>query len=172
MERDPLARSVLTGESSLTPRDSPAVFSSAAASLPTSERARRTPKMSRFRGSSSQQRPGAARPVSLFVDGPATSSGDGGGGLVRSSSLRRIPESETALTSPKSGGGAADLSPQLETALGKLSASRFRGWGGGGYFGIVRGASKIKLKNVNKKRMATARRLIFFLNFSRHQLLI
>jgi hypothetical protein len=26
----------------------------------------------------------------------------------------------------------------------------------------VRGASKIKLKNVNKKRMATARRLIFF----------
>jgi hypothetical protein len=27
--------------------------------------------------------------------------------------------------------------------------------------GYVRGASKIKLKNVNKKRMATARRLIF-----------
>jgi hypothetical protein len=27
--------------------------------------------------------------------------------------------------------------------------------------GIVRGASKIKLKNVNKKRMAAARRLIF-----------
>ncbi len=27
---------------------------------------------------------------------------------------------------------------------------------------IVRGASKIKLKNVNKKRMATARRLFFF----------
>jgi hypothetical protein len=26
---------------------------------------------------------------------------------------------------------------------------------------IIRGASKIKLKNVNKKRMATARRLIF-----------
>ncbi len=26
----------------------------------------------------------------------------------------------------------------------------------------VRGASKIKLKNVNKKRMSTARRLIFF----------
>jgi hypothetical protein len=26
----------------------------------------------------------------------------------------------------------------------------------------VRGASKIKVKNVNKKRMATARRLIFF----------
>jgi hypothetical protein len=26
----------------------------------------------------------------------------------------------------------------------------------------LRGASKIKLKNVNKKRMATARRLIFF----------
>jgi hypothetical protein len=33
------------------------------------------------------------------------------------------------------------------------------------------GASKIKLKNVNKKRMATARRLIFW-NFSRHPLLI
>ncbi len=27
---------------------------------------------------------------------------------------------------------------------------------------VVRGASKIKLKNVNKKRMATAKRLIFF----------
>jgi hypothetical protein len=37
--------------------------------------------------------------------------------------------------------------------------------------GEVRGASKIKLKNVNKKRMATARRLIFW-NFSRHPLLI
>jgi hypothetical protein len=36
----------------------------------------------------------------------------------------------------------------------------------------LRGASKIKLKNVNKKRMATARRLIFFWNFSRHPLLI
>ncbi len=35
----------------------------------------------------------------------------------------------------------------------------------------VRGASKIKLKNVNKKRMATARRLIF-LELSRHPLLI
>jgi hypothetical protein len=30
------------------------------------------------------------------------------------------------------------------------------------YFLEVRGASKIKVKNVNKKRMATARRLIFF----------
>ena len=29
------------------------------------------------------------------------------------------------------------------------------------YLEYVRGASKIKLKNVNKKRMATARRLIF-----------
>jgi hypothetical protein len=38
--------------------------------------------------------------------------------------------------------------------------------------GTVRGASKIKLKNVNEKRMATARRLIFFWNFSRHPLLI
>jgi hypothetical protein len=36
---------------------------------------------------------------------------------------------------------------------------------------LLRGASKIKLKNVNKKRMATARRIIFF-NFSRHPLLI
>ncbi len=35
----------------------------------------------------------------------------------------------------------------------------------------ARGSSKIKLKNVNKKRMATARRLIFW-NFSRHPLLI
>ncbi len=31
-----------------------------------------------------------------------------------------------------------------------------------GFCTFVRGASKIKLKNVNKKRMATARRLIFF----------
>jgi hypothetical protein len=131
MERDPLARSILTGESSsLTPRDSPAVFST---TLPTSERARRTPKMSRFRGSSSQQRPGgAARPVSLFVDGPATSSGGSGSGLVRSSSLRRIPESETASTSPP-----ADLSPQLETALGKLSASSIRGLEVEGYIVMV-----------------------------------
>ncbi len=37
---------------------------------------------------------------------------------------------------------------------------------------VLRGASKIKVKNVNKKRMATARRLIFFWNFSRHPLLI
>jgi hypothetical protein len=29
-------------------------------------------------------------------------------------------------------------------------------------FMYLRGASKIKVKNVNKKRMATARRLIFF----------
>ncbi len=36
----------------------------------------------------------------------------------------------------------------------------------------IRGASKIKLKNVNKKRMATARRLIFLRNFSRHPLQI
>jgi hypothetical protein len=33
-------------------------------------------------------------------------------------------------------------------------------------------ASKIKLKNVNKKRMATVSRLIFYWNFSRHPLLI
>jgi hypothetical protein len=32
----------------------------------------------------------------------------------------------------------------------------------------VRGASKIKLKKVNKKRMVTVRRLIIFLNISRH----
>jgi hypothetical protein len=36
----------------------------------------------------------------------------------------------------------------------------------------LRGASKIKLKNVNKKRMATARRLIFFWNFSRRGFLL
>ncbi len=32
------------------------------------------------------------------------------------------------------------------------------------YIHCLRGASKIKVKNVNKKRMATARRLIFFGN--------
>ncbi len=36
----------------------------------------------------------------------------------------------------------------------------------------VRGASKIKLKKVNKQRMVTVRRLIIFLNISRHPLLI
>ncbi len=37
---------------------------------------------------------------------------------------------------------------------------------------LVRGASKIKLKKVNKKRMVTVRRVIIFLNISRHPLLI
>ncbi len=36
----------------------------------------------------------------------------------------------------------------------------------------VRGASKIKLKKVNKKRTVTVRRVIIFLNISRHPLLI
>ncbi len=36
----------------------------------------------------------------------------------------------------------------------------------------IRGASKIKVKSMYKKRMATARRLIFFLSFSRRPLLI
>ena len=36
----------------------------------------------------------------------------------------------------------------------------------------VRGASKIKVKNVNKKRTITVRRLIIFLNISRRPLLI
>ncbi len=37
---------------------------------------------------------------------------------------------------------------------------------------MVRGASKIKLKKVNKKRTVTVRRVIIFLNISRRQLLI
>jgi hypothetical protein len=37
---------------------------------------------------------------------------------------------------------------------------------------FVRGASKIKLKKVNKKKTVTVRRLIIFLNISRHPLLI
>jgi hypothetical protein len=37
---------------------------------------------------------------------------------------------------------------------------------------LIRGASKIKLKKVNKKRMVTVRRVIIFLNISRHPLLI
>jgi hypothetical protein len=36
----------------------------------------------------------------------------------------------------------------------------------------VRGASKIKVKNVNKKGTVTVRRLIIFLNISRRPLLI
>jgi hypothetical protein len=36
----------------------------------------------------------------------------------------------------------------------------------------VRGASKIKLKKVNKKRAVTVRRVIIFLNISRRPLLI
>ncbi len=36
----------------------------------------------------------------------------------------------------------------------------------------VRGASKIKLKKVNKKRAVTVRRVNIFLNISRHPLLI
>ena len=36
----------------------------------------------------------------------------------------------------------------------------------------VRGASKIKVKNVNKKRTVTVRRLIIFLNISRRPLLL
>ncbi len=40
------------------------------------------------------------------------------------------------------------------------------------YFLKVRGASKIKLKKVNKKRTVTVRRLIIFLNISRRPLLI
>ncbi len=37
---------------------------------------------------------------------------------------------------------------------------------------IIRGASKIKLKKVNKKRTVTVRRVIIFLNISSHLLLI
>jgi hypothetical protein len=36
----------------------------------------------------------------------------------------------------------------------------------------VRGASKIKLKKVNKKRTVTVRRVIIFLNISRRPLLV
>ncbi len=40
------------------------------------------------------------------------------------------------------------------------------------YLTMVRGASKIKLKKVNKKRTVTVRRVIIFLNIWRHPLLI
>jgi hypothetical protein len=36
----------------------------------------------------------------------------------------------------------------------------------------IRGASKIKLKKVNKKRTVIVRRVVIFLNISRHPLLI
>ncbi len=39
-------------------------------------------------------------------------------------------------------------------------------------FRIIGGASKFKLKKVNKKRLVTVRRLIIFLKISRHPLLI
>jgi hypothetical protein len=41
-----------------------------------------------------------------------------------------------------------------------------------GFMINIRGASKIKLKKVNKKRTVTVRRVIIFLNISRHPLLI
>lgn len=130
MERDQLVRSVLTGvpvtaaAASVT-KESPAVISSQAAVTPRpplTERARRTPKMCRFRGSSQRA---SARPVSLFVDGPSSKAAGGASGLVRSSSLKRIPNSETATpVSPASVEPSSDmdLSPQLESALGRLSA--------------------------------------------------
>jgi hypothetical protein len=40
------------------------------------------------------------------------------------------------------------------------------------YYLVVRGASKIKLKKVNKTRTATVRRVTIFLNISRRPLLI
>jgi hypothetical protein len=43
---------------------------------------------------------------------------------------------------------------------------------GSGDLYLVRGASKIKLKKVNKKRTVTVRRVIIFLNISRRPLLI
>jgi hypothetical protein len=46
---------------------------------------------------------------------------------------------------------------------------RFQGFK---YLRAVRGASKIKLKKVNKKRTVTVRRVIIFLNISRRLLLI
>lgn len=91
--------------------------------------ARRTPKMCRFRGSSAaasrqaSQRT-AVRPVSLFVDSAAKSSAGGlhsaGASVVRSNSLKRIPETTAAVTpaSPSD----TELSPQLESALGKLTS--------------------------------------------------
>jgi hypothetical protein len=47
----------------------------------------------------------------------------------------------------------------LTLSKSQLQSHLFLGFGGEMH--DVRGASKIKLKNVNKKRMATARRLIF-----------
>jgi hypothetical protein len=46
------------------------------------------------------------------------------------------------------------------------------GGGRGGGIRKICGASKIKLKKVNKKRTVTVRRLIIFLNISRRPLLI
>jgi hypothetical protein len=40
------------------------------------------------------------------------------------------------------------------------------------FFVLIRGASKIKVKKVNKKRTVTVSRLIIFLNISRRPLLI
>jgi hypothetical protein len=61
--------------------------------------------------------------------------------------LPKLPPS-----SPKYGFGIRDLGNYL----------RHKGLGSGSSTLTIPGASKIKLKNVNKKRMATARRLIFF----------
>ncbi len=65
------------------------------------------------------------------------------------------------------GGGEVAGSQPMSTALhmeqNKLWISNYT-W--------LRGASKIKLKKVNKKRTVTVRRIIIFLNISRHLLLI
>jgi hypothetical protein len=41
-----------------------------------------------------------------------------------------------------------------------------------GHLWVVQGASKIKFEKVNKKRTVRVRRVIIFLNISRHPLLI
>ena len=140
MERDQLVRSVLAGESSVrttsiandstaTPTTSQPVATPR--TLLSERSARRTPKMCRFRGSSfaaaqtPQQR--AARPVSLFVDVPSTAGGTSG--LVRSNSLKKIPESTGSASGTPVSPPGVDLSPQLESALGKQSATAdFKCW--------------------------------------------
>ncbi len=56
--------------------------------------------------------------------------------------------------------------------LHKMSLHKLNIWQLRKTYGTVRRASKIKLKNANKTRTVTVRRVIFFLTFSRHPSLI
>jgi hypothetical protein len=75
---------------------------------------------------------------------------------------------------PKSNGCNPDFQRWGEITGSWSTANLYQAPKSNGYLQIrhIRGASKIKLKKVNKKRTLTVRRVIIFLNISRHPLLI